>query len=81
MIIHHMTTNVLRLHYFSRVFTPDHITSMHLLRILLFTCAQTGTYSSQCTKVRLQLLYVSSRVHKANPCTGMERSESFDNVK
>lgn len=76
-----MTTNVLRLHYFSQVFTPDHITSMHLLRILLFTCTQTGMCSSQCGKVRLQLLYVSSIVHKANPCMGMERSEGFDNVK
>lgn len=28
-----------------------------------------------------QLLNVSSGVHKAKPCTGMEQSESFDNVK
>lgn len=30
---------------------------------------------------RLPLLYVSSSAHEANPCMGMERSESFDNVK
>lgn len=81
MIIHHMATNVLRLHYFPQVFTPDHIISMHLLRILLFTCAQTGSCCSQFGIVRLQLLYVSSRVHKANPCMGKERSESFVNLK